>query len=438
MPGSFDTEESARFPRRGRVEPTHTAELLGWLGSARFSGTARFVQGEREKRLRFDRGLPTEVESTDVGELLGQRLVRKGLVDGDVLDAVLGGPAEGRRLGARLVEAGALDDPTLNEQLESQLVDRLVELFTWTEGQYELVEEPARDGPRPPVVLEELVHRGLTRADADPSSRLHARATAPLDFTEPDAGAAIAAQLDPEPAGLLAACVPVTVPRFLGAPTAEVAARRARLMLTLLACGHLVPSRRRPSSQGGEARPVPRDERWARAALGLGRRGLDEAAVQAAFAAAAERWTEPGGEERWLELEDARALLLHPDARQRPRAYPRGRGAAEALDRYDEGLAALLEGRIRDARAAFADAAALDPEVPEYADCVRALDPGDAAPVTLEGRRVRARLEARRVEGGAARAVWGALLDLEPDDPEAMAGRGASPPSLWRRIRRGS
>jgi hypothetical protein len=77
--------------------------------------------------------------STNVDERLGESLLLRGRITARQYVEASKMIRPGRRLGAILVEMGALDSEELIPAVEQQVKEILLELFHWTHGSYELV-----------------------------------------------------------------------------------------------------------------------------------------------------------------------------------------------------------------------------------------------------------------------------------------------------------
>lgn len=190
--------------------------------------------------------------------------------------------------------------------------------------------------------------------------------------------------------------------------------------------------------------------------LGLSPGGaLDVREIDAAVSAAHRRlWSELGAKAQSdgrsahlfdavaMALEDARADLLHPDAARRAAGEDVASLAwLEALEAFEAGLEAAWTGDLLTAGALFSRAARLDPKVEDYAQHAAAVL-GTKAPAIAKSPSasllwlvVRAR--AAGMQGEEAQAVWRAVLEADPDQPEALAAvkRDDVKGGLWGRLR---
>ena len=167
---ALDPETSAdeELTIRGDIETSSIPELLRSLLSSGETGILKVRNGDSTKTISIDRGRIVYAASNNVDERLGESLLVRGkLTVRQFLEASrLIRPDT--RLGAILIELSALGPDELMPAVEHQVREILMELFTWTRGDYELV---IRDlDPQGIVVLnmstENLILEGIRRSKA--------------------------------------------------------------------------------------------------------------------------------------------------------------------------------------------------------------------------------------------------------------------------------
>ncbi len=167
---ALDPETSAdeELTIRGDIETSSIPELLRSLLSSGETGILKVRNGDSTKTISIDRGRIVYAASNNVDERLGESLLGRGkLTVRQFLEASrLIRPDT--RLGAILIELSALGPDELMPAVEHQVREILMELFTWTRGDYELV---IRDlDPQGIVVLnmstENLILEGIRRSKA--------------------------------------------------------------------------------------------------------------------------------------------------------------------------------------------------------------------------------------------------------------------------------
>jgi hypothetical protein len=131
---------------RGSFEETSVPELMRSVLSSGETGVLTFRKGKVVKSVHLHTGRVIYARSSDPDERLGEDLLRRGKITvGQYLEAsqLI---APGRRLGTILVELGALDPEDLIGAVEHHVKEILLDVFTWTTGEYELVmTEPGQD-----------------------------------------------------------------------------------------------------------------------------------------------------------------------------------------------------------------------------------------------------------------------------------------------------
>lgn len=124
---------------RGDIETSSVPELLRSLLGSGETGVLTVRNGDATKTISIHDGRIVYATSNDVDERLGESLLVQGkLTVRQFLEASkLIRPDT--RLGAILVEMDALGPDELMPAVEHQVREILMELFTWTRGDYELV-----------------------------------------------------------------------------------------------------------------------------------------------------------------------------------------------------------------------------------------------------------------------------------------------------------
>jgi hypothetical protein len=104
------------------------------------SGALTIRRGEDWGKIFFRNGQIYYAHSVPQHLPLGERLVKSGAISGEQLKAALatqkkGG--EGARIGAILLEGGAIDRPTLEQAVREQIQDAAFDFFSWLDGEFE-------------------------------------------------------------------------------------------------------------------------------------------------------------------------------------------------------------------------------------------------------------------------------------------------------------
>lgn len=123
-------------------------------------------QGGVRKEVYTNQGVPAFVTSNLAGELLGEHLVKKRIINRSELDMALAVmPRFEGKLGDTLVALGLVEPLELFQHIAEQVREKLLELFTWSTGTatfYEGVDPPSSGFP---LRLDawEILDRGLQR-----------------------------------------------------------------------------------------------------------------------------------------------------------------------------------------------------------------------------------------------------------------------------------
>ncbi|HET7290985.1 MAG TPA: DUF4388 domain-containing protein [Vicinamibacteria bacterium] len=184
---------------RGEIETSSVPELLRSFLASGEAGILTFRQGDVAKSLYLQEGKVVYAASSDPDERLGEHLLVKGRITVRHYVEASKLIRPGRRLGAILVELEAIESEELVPAVEQQVRDLLVELMTWTHGDYELVMkeiDPATlvtvNIPLEGIVLEGLrrsrswsqIARGLGGIDVVPVRTGNTEVLYKLDLTE--------------------------------------------------------------------------------------------------------------------------------------------------------------------------------------------------------------------------------------------------------------
>lgn len=124
---------------RGLIEHSSVAELLRSLLNSGETGILTLRNSEVTKQIVIQNGRVVYATSTNVDERLGESLLIRGRITARQYLEASRMIRPGRRLGGILVELEALDSEDLIPVVEHQVKEILMELFTWTAGEYELV-----------------------------------------------------------------------------------------------------------------------------------------------------------------------------------------------------------------------------------------------------------------------------------------------------------
>lgn len=152
----------------GNLQTMQLAELLQWLSQGQKTGALVIDDGAVEKRIYFRGGRIISSASTDPREYLGEFLVRHGHIEIDALnDAVRRQEETGMLLGKILVSSGAISEDDLQPLLQIKTREAVYDLFTWSEGRFEFLDDELPDKQMVPTELDVtgIVLEGVRRLD---------------------------------------------------------------------------------------------------------------------------------------------------------------------------------------------------------------------------------------------------------------------------------
>jgi hypothetical protein len=121
---------------RGEIDSSSVPELLRSLLGSGEAGVLTFRNGESTKTLYVQGGRVMFAASNNPDERLGEFLLVRGRLTAQHYLEASRRIRPGLRLGAILVELGAIEPEDLLSTVESQVKEVLLELFTWTRGEY--------------------------------------------------------------------------------------------------------------------------------------------------------------------------------------------------------------------------------------------------------------------------------------------------------------
>jgi hypothetical protein len=124
---------------RGRIQDSSVPELLRSAAANRDTGILTLRNGSVIKSLYLHMGHVIYAKSSDPDERMGESLLRRGKITVSQYLEASQVVRPGRRLGAVLVEMGALEPLDLLPAIEQHVKEILLDLFTWTHGEYELI-----------------------------------------------------------------------------------------------------------------------------------------------------------------------------------------------------------------------------------------------------------------------------------------------------------
>jgi len=130
-----------RFSVEGNLTETSLPRILHNLYSLRTTGLLHLENQSIKKVIYIRKGYPIFVRSNLVREFLGQLLVRSGALSPVDLERSLAfSQDKGQRHGMALLEMGLITPHQLNDALHNQVVEKLLDIFSWEEGSYKFIQ----------------------------------------------------------------------------------------------------------------------------------------------------------------------------------------------------------------------------------------------------------------------------------------------------------
>src|SRR5512134_2304593 len=166
--GGRDPLDDDGLTLQGNIEDTSVPELLKSVLGSGETGVLTFRKGDVTKAVHLHMGRIVYARSSNPDERLGESLLLRGKITARQYLEASRLIAPGRRLGTILIELGALEPEDLIGAIEHHVKEILLDVFTWTHGQYELV--MTDPGPDDVVTLnlstEGLILEGIRRTRA--------------------------------------------------------------------------------------------------------------------------------------------------------------------------------------------------------------------------------------------------------------------------------
>lgn len=122
----------------GDLQVMDLADLLGWAARRGRTGLLHVGSRSTRKRLALREGLLDATSSNDPRDMLGQFLVRDGLItEQQLFEALLRQETDRRMLGVLLVADGLVKPEHLAQALRQCAEETVYDVFLWTEGGFE-------------------------------------------------------------------------------------------------------------------------------------------------------------------------------------------------------------------------------------------------------------------------------------------------------------
>jgi len=136
--GACKAASGADAPMRGSFRELGFPHLLHHLHGLRATGVLLVSSGKKRKAVQLRDGYPVAVKSNLVNECLGNLLLQRGVIDEVSLRESLQRRKKGEGLqGEILVAMELLTEDEMVSALRSQAEEKLFEVFTWRQGQFQ-------------------------------------------------------------------------------------------------------------------------------------------------------------------------------------------------------------------------------------------------------------------------------------------------------------
>lgn len=154
---------------RGNLAIFGPISVLQLINLEQTSGELTFESAGNTARIYFERGSVTYAEIADRKMKLGEYLLAEGLITREDLDRGLDAQGLRRRLGAVLVEMGAIDATTLTQAIEEQIKEVVYEVVRWRGGRFRFTNgrKPKSQDVFIDIPLDHLILEGLKRLDEE-------------------------------------------------------------------------------------------------------------------------------------------------------------------------------------------------------------------------------------------------------------------------------
>jgi len=144
MPGRDPADRELTL--RGTIEETSVPELMRSVLGSGETGVLTFHRRGVTKNIYLHMGRIVYARSSDPDERLGEDLLLRGKITVRQYLEASKQIRPGRRLGTILVELSAIESEDLLSSLEHHVKEMLLDVFTWTTGEYELaMSEPGKE-----------------------------------------------------------------------------------------------------------------------------------------------------------------------------------------------------------------------------------------------------------------------------------------------------
>ncbi|HEX4965107.1 MAG TPA: DUF4388 domain-containing protein [Thermoanaerobaculia bacterium] len=163
IPTAKQLEEIAAL-REGSLPAVPFAPLLLAHAQQRHTLVLEVRRRQVWKRILLENGVPVDCRSNLAHETLGRYMVLEGRLSEEEFQAALSKSAtRGVPMGEVLLEGEQVTAVDLFRLLQQNLAKKLLDLFTWNEGEFRRLEEPPGAGSSLKVKVPQLILTGVTK-----------------------------------------------------------------------------------------------------------------------------------------------------------------------------------------------------------------------------------------------------------------------------------
>lgn len=163
IPTAQAIQETAKL-RQGDLGEVPFATLLCSLAAHERSAVLEIRRRQLRKEIVFEHGVPVDCRSNLAHETLGRFMVAQGRLQPDELTSTLSESlSRGVPLGEVLRERGLIEPFELYRLLQQNLAKKLLDGFTWRDGEFRVHEDLPEVGSPLKVRVPQLVVTGITR-----------------------------------------------------------------------------------------------------------------------------------------------------------------------------------------------------------------------------------------------------------------------------------
>jgi len=150
--------------REGNLQETPFSPLLCALSVQKKTTVLEIRRRQVWKKIVLEEGVPVDCRSNLVHETLGRYMVLEGKLSEEEFTSGLGRSASrGVPLGEVLLESGVVNAVELFRILQQNLAKKLLDMFTWRDGEFRIIEDDLRNEMSLKVKVPQLILMGVTK-----------------------------------------------------------------------------------------------------------------------------------------------------------------------------------------------------------------------------------------------------------------------------------